>query len=302
MPAAHFRLEWPTLVLAMVIYAGWLALTWFHASLPFWLLMPLGGWFCAWHASLQHEVIHGHPTAWRRFNHAIGFPPLLLFLPFDAYRISHLRHHFDERLTDPLDDPESFYWTPESWALLSGPKRWMVRAQTTFLGRIVLGPPWVAVRYLLQEFNQLAEGKRLHIRIWLKQTVGVTLVLAWVCGVCGMSIWLYLAAFVYPGTALMLVRSFAEHRAEPDVSARIAIVENAPVLGLLYLYNNLHFIHHGQPGLPWYKIPAAYRLKRAQVLRENGGLVYNSYWDVARRFFLTAHDQPVHPMGRIPGV
>ena len=291
--------EWPTILLAVVIYAGWLGLTFFHAALPVWLLVPLGGWFCAWQSSLQHEVIHGHPTRWRRVNDAIGAPPLLLFLPFAAYRISHLTHHRDERLTDPLDDPESWYWTPEDWARLSGIKRWLVQAQTTFAGRMLLGPPWVAGRYMAQEFVRIAHGNRLHLRIWCGHMVSVALVLFWVCGVCKMSFWLYLLAFVYPGTALMLMRSFAEHLAQANVQERIAVVENTPLFGLLFLHNNLHCVHHDKPKLPWYQIPAAYRASRAQVLAGNGGLVYQGYLDVARRFWLTPHDGPVHPTGRV---
>ena len=83
----------------------------------------------------------------------------------------------------------------------------------------------------------------------------VALVVAWLVLVCDMNLWIYFVAFVYPGTALMLVRSFAEHRAESDVDERTAIVENAPVMGLLFLYNNLHAVHHERPTMPWYRIP-----------------------------------------------
>ena len=36
--------------------------------------------------------------------------PLTLWLPYERYRHTHHVHHIDARLTDPLDDPESFYW------------------------------------------------------------------------------------------------------------------------------------------------------------------------------------------------
>ena len=48
-------------------------------------------------------------------------------------------------------------------------------------------------------------------------------------------------------------------------------------------------------GLPWYQIPAFYRLNRAALIDRNGGLVYRSYFDVARRYLLTPHDGLVHP-------
>src|SRR5262249_41311314 len=122
-------IEWPTLLLAVAIYGGWGALTYWHASLPTVVVAGAGAWLVAWHSSLQHELIHGHPTRWGRINAAIGFLPLLLWLPFERYRETHLTHHRDERLTDPLDDPESNYVEPERWRRLSPAVRVVIAAQ-----------------------------------------------------------------------------------------------------------------------------------------------------------------------------
>jgi hypothetical protein len=81
------------------------------------------------------------------------------------------------------------------------------------------------------------------------------------------------------------------------VLERTAIVENAPILGLLYLYNNLHAVHHERPVMPWYDIPRWYRANRDRLVRENGGMVYDGYRDVARRFLLREHDAVAHPFG-----
>lgn len=115
-----------------------------------------------------------------------------------------------------------------------------------------------------------------------------------------MSLAFYVFAIVYPGTAILLIRSFAEHRATEGVSERTAIVENAPCLGLLFLYNNLHAAHHAEPMMPWYQIPAWYNANRERLIHDNGGLIYNGYLDVARRFLLTPHDTPQHPTNRAP--
>ena len=103
-------------------------------------------------------------------------------------------------------------------------------------------------------------------------------ILIWVFGVCGMPFWVYVACFVYPGLSLAVVRSFAEHRAEQEVGKRTAIVENARILGPLFLFNNLHAAHHLRGRLPWYQVPKFYRLNRAALialcesaLRDNGG-------------------------------
>jgi fatty acid desaturase len=294
------RIEWPTLALAATIYGGWLALTFWHAALPWWVAYPALAWLVAWHASLQHEVLHGHPTRSRRINDALGFVPLELWLPYHIYRVSHLRHHDDVRLTDPLDDPESRYWLPEQWGLLSRPGRLLFLAQNTFLGRLLLGPVWIIGRFFYFQSRALAQGHPGSRRVWVPHLLGVAAVLAWVWGVCGMHPLLYVIGVVYPAASLMLIRSFAEHRAAEGVRERIAIVENAPVLGLLFLYNNLHLVHHAWPEMPWWRIPRVYRAHRDRMVAANGGLVYDGYRDVARRFWLTPHDKVLHPHGRAP--
>ena len=109
-------------------------------------------------------------------------------------------------------------------------------------------------------------------------------------------------AMVIPGNGLLLIRSFAEHRARPQVRERIAIVEASWILGPLFLFNNLHALHHAEPKVPWYRLPALYRQRRAHLLVENGGLVYVTYFDVARRFMFRAHDVLPHPTGRVPAL
>ena len=289
-------IEWPTVALAIFIHASWLALTFLHAFLPIWLLVPVGAWLIAWHSSLQHELVHGHPTRSQSVNRAMGSVPLSLWLPYDVYRTSHLAHHRDEMLTNPLHDPESAYWTPERWSELGAVRRLMVRFQTTIIGRLTLGPAWSLGRLLAQELASARTSPRNTLVTWATHLVGCAAVLTWVVGVCKMSPWVYLLGIVYPGISLSQLRSFAEHRANESVTERTAIVENAPLLGLLFLFNNLHVVHHEHPNLPWYSIPGCYRKHRETLIAKNGGIVYDSYFDLMRRFLFRAHDDPVHPL------
>ena len=292
----HFpeRTEWPTLVLALCIYGGWALLTFFHARLPWWVLLPAGSWLIAWHMSLQHEVLHGHPTRHRWINDAIGFVPLALWLPYARYRAQHLSHHDGLSLTDPVQDPESYYITAERLRRSAAPIRLLRRACNTLLGRLALGPALSISAFLCGELRIVLRDGAAR-RTWAMHAIAVGLILAWLILVCRMPLAHYVLLFLYPGMALALLRSFAEHRAAEAHDHRTAIVENTPVLGLLFLYNNLHVVHHLRPGLPWYRIPAAYRVDRDAILRLNGGLIYDGYLDVARRFLLRQHDSLAHP-------
>lgn len=292
--------EWPTLALIAAIYLAWLGLTYFHAAVPLWLWLALAAWTAAWWGSVQHEILHGHPTRSRTLNTALATLPIWLWLPFERYRQSHLTHHHDEHLTDPLDDPESRYWTPEGWKELGPIGQALVRAQGTLLGRLTIGPIWSMARFWMADLRAISAGDRDMRRIWAWHALWVALVLVWVVAICGLPLWQYLIGFVYFGTALALIRSFAEHRAHDSVEKRTAIVERSPIFGLLFLNNNLHVVHHRWPNIPWYRLPGIYQAHRDAVLAHNGGLLYRGYADVFRRFFLKRHDQPVHPTGRAP--
>jgi fatty acid desaturase len=225
----------------------------------------------------------------------IGCWPLSLWLPYSIYRSTHLAHHRDENLTDPLDDPESYYWADGQWRALGPLGRAFIAAQSTLLGRIILGPAWTIPRFVRGLARDVWRSKGKTRVIVARHLLECAVILAWVIGVCGMPFWVYVACFIYPGVSLALIRSFAEHRAEQEVGKRTAIVENARILGPLFLFNNLHAAHHLRGRLPWYQIPKFYRLNRTALIERNGGLVYNSYFDVARRYLLTSHDRPIHP-------
>jgi fatty acid desaturase len=294
-PSRPTGVEWPTIALAALIYGLWLGATFFHDRLPLIVLVAIGGWTTAWQMNLQHEVIHGHPTRNRWVNKAIGFWPLALWLPFALYRRTHLQHHNDERLTDPLDDPESYYWTSEHWDAAGAFGRGIVRLQATLLGRIVIGPLWAMSRLWIGEGRRIARGDSEALRALLIHLLQIAPVLIWIKLVCGMSLVTYLICFVYAGTALAMVRSFAEHRAESEAERRTAIVERSWIFGTLFLFNNLHVAHHMRPSLAWYLLPRWYRQNRAALIERNGGLVYDSYLDIFRRYLLRRHDQSLHP-------
>ena len=290
------RIEWPTVAVAVLIYAGFLAVTWFHDSLTAWLTIPLGAWLGAWHASLQHEIVHGHPTPWRRINRALARPCLVLWLPFGMYRTSHLAHHVDRRLTDPLEDPESYYVTADAWARMGRSRRALLWIHNTLLGRFIFGPPRMIWQALRSDFPRLCRGERSRWRDWTAHTAGVLLVAGWAFGMAGMPLWEYALGFVYGGTALMLLRSFLEHQAAETIPERTVVVEAELPFRLLFLNNNLHAVHHDRPAVPWYRLPQLFKASRGDYLDANGCYRYDGYLTILKCYLLRAKEPPVHPL------
>lgn len=298
--AAVPPVEIPTLLLIAATYAGWLAITRAYAHWPLAIVAPIAALLITLHSSLQHEIVHGHPTRWKPLNRLFAIVPLSLWLPYERYRQTHHAHHKDERLTDPVDDPESFYWTPEDWARLSAVSRALLSIEHTLAGRILIGSFWRIGRFLWLEFRALLRNEPGVRTAWLEHLLWCVPVVVWLTIVCGIPLWIYFLAMVVPANAIQLIRSFAEHRARQAVPERIATVESSWILGPLFLFNNLHLLHHETPGIPWYRCSAVYRRERERLLAINGGLVYRTYFDVARRYLFRVHDVLPHPTGRIP--
>lgn len=284
------RWEWPTLAVAAAIYLAFGVLTLNHEALPWWALMLAGGYVAAWHGSLQHEVVHGHPTPWPALNELLVFPSLWLWLPFRLYRETHLKHHQTEVITDPLDDPESYYVTPAEWAASGKLRRLLLMINNTLAGRLVFGPVLCVKGLIVEEARRVTRREYSHARAWTMHACGCALVIGWTYGVCGMSPLEYVAFFAYPGLSLTLLRSFAEHQASFDHDDRTVIVKTGPLMSLLYLNNNLHSLHHAEPGVAWYRLPARAR----ECPRER--YVFRGYGEIAARYLLRPKEPVEYPL------
>lgn len=296
-PRRGWRDEAPTLALIVAVYGLWL---WGTSTL--WAAHPLGGWLLttlciAQFSSLQHEVLHGHPFRSRTANEALVFPGLTLFVPYRRFRDTHIAHHNDPNLTDPYDDPETNYLDPEAWARLSRPMRSLLRMNNTLLGRILLGPAISTVFFVRDDLRALRQsGRRTQHKLrqaWALHGLGVALVLAWIA-VAAMPLWAYVLA-AYAAFGLLKIRTFLEHRAEDSVPERTVIVEDRGPLAFLFLFNNLHAVHHLYPGIAWHRLPRVYAEGRDTFRARNGGYVYRSYGQVFRQYLLSAKDPVPHP-------
>lgn len=289
------RVEAPTWAMAFAVYVGFGLITWYYEALPWWSILPFGAWFVCWQGSLQHEILHGHPTRVPAINSLLAYPSLWLWLPYPVYRESHLQHHTDDDLALPGIDPESYYVSPAAWAEMPSWRRFLLRARNSLAGRLILGPAMAYVELFQVETQRFRRGDHSHGIHWLVHIPVVAGVLYWAVVVCGIPFWVYVSCFAYPGLSLTMLRSFAEHRPAQNPAARIVVVETWLPMRLLYFNNNYHAPHHAEPGKAWYELHDWYWANRDGFLQANEGYVFGGYGEQVRRFLFAPKDSPVHP-------
>lgn len=291
------RLEWPTLGLIALTYGGWAAAgVWLWPVAPFAALGVMAV-LAALQSSLVHECLHGHPTANARVNEGLSALPLYLVYPYRRYRATHMAHHHDPRLTDPFDDPESYYRPHWQVAAMPRPLRVLLVANTTMLGRLILGP-WIAAWGFFASEARLIRAKSPGVRrAWALHLPGVAVVLAAVWAM-GIPLWVYVLGVVWPSLSLIAIRTYAEHRWHEDPSGRTIIVERSP-LAWLFLHNNLHIVHHLHPKVAWYRLPALYAARRDHFRAANQGYWYPDYGTLFRAHALRAKEPLAHPALRL---
>lgn len=288
------RIEWPTLVLIVLCYLSWVACLF---VLPL-LWMPLGFAVLVCtivlQSSLQHEVIHGHPFSGRDWGAPLVYVSLNLVIPYERFRDQHLSHHLDSNLTDPYDDPESNYLDPAVWRRLSAPLCWILSANNTLLGRLILGPAISQFSFMAEDFRLIRTGDHHVLRAWVGQLIAAVAVLVIVYW-SPVSIWVYLVA-CYLALGILKIRTFLEHQAHQKVRGRTVIVEDRGVLAFLFLNNNFHVVHHMHPRVPWYRLPKLYFSNREKYLSRNDSYCFANYAEIFRRYFLRSKDPVPHPL------
>jgi fatty acid desaturase len=291
------KIEWPTVIVIVACYAVW-ALAGF-ALWPSYPIMALAVlvFAVALQSSLVHEVLHGHPTRNAQVNEAFVFLPIGVVWPFRRFKTIHLRHHADERLTDPLDDPESYYkalWQHEE--LPEAMKR-LLRINNTMVGRFFLGPWLSCIGFFIDDAKLIAQGDRAIRRAWLMHAAGLAIVIPIVTYGFGIPLWLYILVPVWFGQSLIAIRTFAEHQWSENPEGRTIIVERTP-LAFLFLNNNLHFVHHKSPTVAWYRLPGLFRERRDEWVRMNNGYVFANYFALLKSYAFRAKEPVVHPVLR----
>ncbi len=284
-----------TLLVAATIHGSFILWSLFFTRLPLWFAAPFGAILLAWYGSLQHETIHGHPTPSRRVNAWLAGFPYTLWIPYAVYRETHWQHHRygGRRLTQVGYDPESFYAPPGALGKAGPIRRAILHANTTLGGRMLLGPAIAVFLLWSQEIRILRGGDFRRASVWLRHLLGMAAVLTWIGAVCHIPLTAYLLWVVYPSISITLVRSFAEHRADELAARRTNVVEAHPWWALIFLNNNLHVAHHAYPGLPWHRLPRAWKELQGTV---DAGVVFKGgYAEVFRKHFFRPFISAEHP-------
>lgn len=297
MPRAFLR-EWPTLALIIAASVVWMLLIGNYSDLGGWVICPLAALVVTLQSSLQHEVLHGHPTRNPAVNEALVYCSLGLLIPYRRFKSLHLRHHNNDRLTDPYDDPETFYLAWADWEKLPKPLQIVLTLNNTLLGRLLIGPAVSMIGFLGSEIRMMLKGDTVVMRAWLHHLAGAVPVLLFITLAGKMPVWLYLLCVSYPAMSLLMLRTYAEHRAHEHAEARSIIVEFCPLFSLLFLNNNLHIVHHAHPRAPWYELPSMYQSAREDWQRRNEGYVFSSYIQLARSYLFKVKEPVPHPLKR----
>jgi fatty acid desaturase len=274
-------IEWPTVALVAACSATWMSVVWLIGFNQLWWALPLLALPIALHSSLQHEVIHGHPTPWRWVNVLLVFPAPGLYLPFHRFEDLHVLHHHDCELGDPHGDPESPYISDEDWRTLGAASRNVRRFNNTLTGRLLIGPPVSLARLITGDVFRVLSGRWIVVWHWLAHAVALAPVLIWL-NISGVPLWAYALLAAWPGMTILMLRTFAEHRWHPEVAGRSVTVDHGGVFALLFLNNHLHAAHHHSPGLAWYRLPKLSR--RLDVDGQIIGERFRGYGQIARKW------------------
>jgi fatty acid desaturase len=289
------RTEWPTWLLLIGVYGGWFAIilnsAWLGRGLSTLLLIPL---LVLW-LSVQHELLHGHPTRSVLFNKLLGYAPFAVWYPYTLYRDSHLLHHRDEHLTLPGVDPESRYLTAARWQGSSLFERGLHWLNKTVLGRFAIGAPLALLTLAAEELQRLKNRERQAWLMWLTHGAMTVLMLGFIARYSVLPVWHYLLLISVPALSIAMIRSYYEHRPHAQPEQRTVLNEAGWPWRWLFLNLNFHLVHHDLPGLAWYDLPQAYRMRREQWVARSGGFLVQGYGQLWRQHGFRPIDSPQHP-------
>jgi fatty acid desaturase len=284
--------EWRTLAVVIAVYGLTVLTVLRYDVLTPWLAVPMLAVLGAWHLSMQHEVLHGHPFKNQFINDAIGGIPVTLWIPYLAFKKDHHEHHLSD-LTNPALDNESYYVSQEQWDKAGRIRRAAWTANRTILFRMFVWTIVSTITYVLSVLKRAVRGEKGDRLAVALHVVGLVFVV-YLVSLSSMPLWQFALGTVYGGRILNAIRPFPEHKYQSGVETRTAMIMAGRFMSLLMLNNNLHIAHHEEPWVPWYRYDGLMsRVKAVERAREAGILYEGGYAEVFRRFSFTPVDSPV---------
>ena len=278
------RGEWRTIAVIVAIYGLTVLTVLRHEVLTPWLTIPVLSVLGAWHLSMQHETIHGHPFRHVWLNDLIGSIPVTLWIPYFSFKKDHIEHHQSD-LTHPGLDNESYYVSPDAWESAGKLRKAAYWANRTILVRMFVWTIVSTVTYLWSKIRLMLRGDKQTWFAMSTHVAGLVVVVYFVRSVAEMPLWQFALGTTYGGRILNAIRPFPEHKYQSDTEVRTAMVMAGPFMSLLMLNNNLHVAHHEEPGVAWYEVPnMSARVNAVERAREAGLLYEGGYAEVFRRF------------------
>lgn len=294
------KIELPTLGLIWGTYSTWVVLLVYNSVITLALWIILFALNITLFLSITHEVVHGHPTRNKLLNRLLVLMPIGWVFPYERFRDTHIEHHTTDFLTDPLDDPESWYEPRFQYEKMNRWARSLLTFNNTLFGRMLIGPAISISKFYISEVSQIIHNKtsrKYLITIWAQHLVLCLGMVIFIAQFSTVPVWAIVLS-LYLGLSILLVRTFLEHQAAEDFQERTVIIEHCCPLAFLFLYNNLHAVHHEHPRVPWYELPRLYKEKSQHFKNLNNHYIYSSYGEVFRKYFLTPKEQIPHPFLR----
>jgi fatty acid desaturase len=286
------RAEWRTLLVVAAVYGLTVLTVMRYEVLTPWLAIPMLAVLGAWHLSMQHEVLHGHPFKNQFLNDAIGGIPVTLWIPYLAFKKDHREHHLSD-LTNPALDNESYYVSQEQWDKAGRIRRAAWTANRTILFRMFVWTIVSTITYVLTVLKRAVRNEKSDRLAVALHVVGVAFVV-YLVSLSTMPLWQFALGTTYGGRILNAIRPFPEHKYQSGVETRTAMIMAGRFMSLLMLNNNLHVAHHDEPGVPWYRYDKLMqRVNAVQRARDAGVLYEGGYAEIFRRFSFTPVDSPV---------
>ncbi|NBW91885.1 MAG: hypothetical protein EBR53_05440, partial [Actinobacteria bacterium] len=187
--------EWRTLLVVVAVYALTALTVIRYETLTPWLAVPFLSVLGAWHLSMQHEVLHGHPFKNQFLNDAIGSIPVTLWIPYLAFKKDHLEHHVSD-LTNPALDNESYYVSQEQWDKAGKIRRAAWTANRTILFRMFVWTIVSTITYVLSVLKRAVRGEKGDRLAVALHVVGVAFVV-YLVSLSSMPLWVFALGTMY---------------------------------------------------------------------------------------------------------